>query len=108
MNRGDVVICAAAGDYGKPRPAVVVQSDLFNATHASVVVCPITSEPIDAPLFRVPLRPRAGNGLRLESQVMIDKIVALRRDRIKKRAGRLSASEMNQIDNALRLWLAFE
>src|ERR1017187_6373104 len=60
--RGDVVVCAAPGDYGKPRPAVVVQSDLFNGTHASVVVCLITSHLEDAPLFRIPIA--AGIGMR--------------------------------------------
>src|SRR3974377_2171456 len=105
MNRGDVVICAAPGDYGKPRPAVVVQSDLFNPTHQSVVVCPITSELVDAPLFRVAVQPTASNGLRRPSQVMVDKLIALRRDRIKRRPGVLSADEMARINSALRLWL---
>ena len=53
IKRGDVVICAAPGDYGKPRPAVVVQSDLFNGTHSSVAVCLITSHLEEAPLFRI-------------------------------------------------------
>ena len=55
IERGDVVICAAAGDYGKPRPAVVVQSDLFNGTHSIVAVCLITTHLEDAPLFRIPV-----------------------------------------------------
>ncbi len=105
MNRGDVVICAAPGDYGKPRPAVVVQSDFFNPTHQSVAVCPITSELIEAPLFRIALRPTEANGLRKPSQVMVDKILSLRRDRIKRRAGTLSGSDMARISSALRLWL---
>ena len=53
MKRGDIVLAVARGDYGKPRPAVIVQSDLFNATHASLLVCLLTSELIDAPLFRL-------------------------------------------------------
>jgi mRNA interferase MazF len=105
MNRGDVVICAAPGDYGKPRPAAVVQSNLFNPTHQSVVACPITSELSDTPLFRINVQPTAANGLRKPSQVMVDKVTALRRDRIKRRAGTLSGSDMARIDLALRLWL---
>jgi len=105
VNRGDVVICAAPGNYGKPRPGVVVQSNLFNPTHQSVVICPITSELVDAPLFRVALQPTAANGLRKPSQVMVDKLIALRSDRIKQRAGTLGAGEMARIDSALRLWL---
>ena len=60
--RGDVVLVVAPGDHGKPRPATVVQSDLFNPTHASVVVCPITSDLADAPLFRVPTSPDTALG----------------------------------------------
>ena len=74
--RGDVVTCAPPGEFGKPRPAVVVQSDLFNEPHASVTVCPITSHEVEAPLFRVPLKPTAGNGLKRDSQAMADKITA--------------------------------
>jgi mRNA interferase MazF len=108
ISRGDVVIAAAPGDYGKPRPAVVVQSDLFNPTHASVVVCPITSLVMDAPLFRIALAPSAASGIRAESQVMIDKVMALKRERIRKQVGRLRAAEMRAIEQALRLWLGLE
>src|SRR3974377_413642 len=94
MKRGDVVICAAPGDYGKPRPAVVVQSNLFNLIHNSVVVCPITSELIDAPLFRIAIQPTPANGLRKPSQVMVDKLIPMRRDRITKRAGALTLNEV--------------
>ena len=59
MKRGDIVLAVARGDYGKPRPAVIVQSDLFNPTHASLLVCLLTTELIDAPLFRLPLAPDA-------------------------------------------------
>jgi mRNA interferase MazF len=105
MNRGDVVITTAPGDYGKRRPAVVVQSDLFNPTHGSIVVCPITSELMDASLFRLTVRPEPVNGLKRESQIMVDKMTGLRRDRIKRKAGRLRDSQMAQLDAALRLWL---
>ncbi|MDX8409270.1 MAG: type II toxin-antitoxin system PemK/MazF family toxin [Mariprofundales bacterium] len=67
MKRGDVVVCALAGDYGKPRPAVVVQSDLFNPTHASIVVCPITSHLVEAPLFRINIPANSKTGLKKPS-----------------------------------------
>jgi mRNA interferase MazF len=103
--RGDVVLCVAKGDYGKPRPAVVVQSDLFNSTHASVSLCPITSEIIAAPMFRLTLSPSNHNGLERRSQVMVDKIISLPRERIRRVLGRLSEKQMHDVDAALGLWL---
>lgn len=108
VRRGDVVVCAAPGDYGKPRPAVVVQSDLFNATHASVTVCPVTSDLQDAPLFRITIDPGPGNGLRARSQVMVDKVQALRRDLIRRTIGALSPTQVTRVSDALRLWLGLE
>ena len=105
IKRGDVVICAAPGDYGKPRPAVVVQSDLFNGTHASVAVCLITSHLEDAPLFRIPVGAGRTTGLKSESQVMVDKVIAVPRNKITGRAGMLPASVLKEVDDALRLWL---
>lgn len=80
MRRGDIVVVSASGSYGKPRPAVVIQSDWMVATE-SVLVALITSTIIDAPLFRLSLEPSASNGLKMPSQVMIDKILALPRDK---------------------------
>ena len=108
MKRGDVVICAAPGDYGKPRPAVVVQSDIFNGTHSSVVVCLITSQLEDAPLFRIPAPAGRTTGLKTESQVMVDKVIAIPRDKIAGRAGALSAGALQEVDQALRLWLELD
>ena len=80
MKRGDIVVVAARGAYtGKPRPALIVQSDLFNDTHSSLSICPITPEVIDAPLFRVSLPPGTRTGLDAPSQVMTDKIVSVPR-----------------------------
>jgi mRNA interferase MazF len=87
---------------------VVVQSNLFNPTHASVVVCPVTSHLVDAPLFRLLLPANAGNGLKADSQVMVDKLLALRRDCLRKRIGALAPSEVRLLDRALRLWLALD
>ena len=101
MRRGDVVIVAAAGDYGKPRPAVIVQSDAFPEDHASVIVCQMTSDLADAPDFRVTVEPRASNGLREISQIMADKPVTLRRERIGQIVGRLTEDEIVALDAAL-------
>ena len=105
IKRGDVVICAAPGNYGEPRPAVVVQSDLFNGTHSSVAVCLITTRLEDAPLFRIPVPAGRMTGLELESQVMVDKVIAIPRNKITGRAGALAAGPLKEIDSALRLWL---
>jgi len=106
MTRGEIVIVATKGAYtGKPRPAVVVQSGRFNPTHASVTVCPITSDCIDAPLFRVALPPGDRTGLTVPSQVMADKVVSVPRSSIAHAVGRCDASEMHAIDDALRGWL---
>lgn len=108
MKRGEVVVCVVTGDYGKPRPAVVVQSDLFNPTHASVTICPITSEFREAPLFRLPLDPSGANGLERRSQIMIDKLQSVRRDRVRGTIGTLSPSQLGRVDAALRLWLGLD
>ena len=101
MRRGDLVTVAAAGDYGKPRPAVIVQTDAFPETHASVVICQMTSELADAPDFRVTIDPGETNGLRARSQVMADKPVTIRRERVGRIVGRLSSEDMRRLNIAL-------
>ena len=101
MRRGDVVTVAATGDYGKPRPAVIAQTDAFPEKHASVVVCPLTSELVNAPDFRVTIDPTPENGLRLTSQVMADKPVTIRRERIGQKIGRLDSRDMARLGVAL-------
>lgn len=105
VRRGDIVLVVPSGDYGKPRPAVIVQSDLFNDTHASLTVCPVTSSLVEAPLFRLPLKPSRANGLARQSQIMVDKIQTLRRDRIRERVGVIGQVQMQGVEAALRLWL---
>jgi mRNA interferase MazF len=95
------VTVAAAGDYGKPRPAVIVQTDALPAEHASVVVCQMTSECSDAPDFRVTVDPTARNGLRVVSQVMADKPVTIRRERIGRTIGRLDDRDVSRLNIAL-------
>ena len=105
MRRGDVVTVALAGDFGKPRPALVVQADFFNETHASTTVLPITSTIVDAPLFRITLDPSPGNGLKKVSQIMVDKAVTVRRQRIGKVIGALGGDTLPAVNRALALWL---
>ena len=101
MRRGDVVTVAAAGDYGKPRPAVVVQTDALPEAHASVVVCRMTSDLADAPTFRIEISPTAENGLRALSQVMADKPVTVRRERIGRTIGLLAPEDLSRLNVAL-------
>lgn len=101
MKRGDVVVVAAAGDYGKPRPSVVVQTDAFPNTHPSVVICQMTSDVVDALDFRVTIEPNEKNGLRVRSQVMADKPVTVRRERIGQLVGRLTDADIGRLNIAL-------
>ena len=108
VTRGDMVLCVVAGDFGKRRPALVVQSDLFNPSHASIALLPITSHQIDTPLFRIPIRAGKTNGLETNSQIMVDKITAVRLDRIKERIGRASPKIFQETEVALLRFLGFE
>ena len=101
MRRGDLVTVAATGDYGKPRPAVLVQTDAFPDSHASVVVCQLTSDLADAPDFRVTIEPKPENGLWQTSQVMADKPVTIRRERVGQKIGRLGDQDMARLGIAL-------
>ena len=101
MARGDVVTAVASGDYGKPRPAVIVQTDALPEGLGSVVICQITSDFQAATDFRVTIEPSEGNGLRTLSQVMTDKPVTVRRERLGQLIGRLSAVDMARINVAL-------
>ena len=101
MKRGDVVTVAASGDYGKPRPAVIVQTDALPIEHASVVVCQMTSEYSDAPDFRVTVEATEKNGLRVRSQVMADKPVTIRRERVGQQIGHLDDKDIARLNIAL-------
>lgn len=104
MKRGDVVAVAMSGDFGKPRPAVVIQSDLFDR-HPSVTVLPITSDLRDAPTFRIDLSPDPSNGLRLPSQVMVDKVQTVARRRVGSVIGSVDHGPMATIERALAVFL---
>ena len=101
MQRGDLVTVSLQGDYGKPRPALIVQTNLLSELD-SVVFCPVTSE-LRTAAFRVTVEPTAHNGLRALSQVMVDKLSALPRAKISVPFGRLEEERMRAVDRALLL-----
>jgi mRNA interferase MazF len=105
VKRGDVVIAVFSGDYGKPRPAVVVQTDLANPTHSSLVLCPITSYLENAPLFRLEVRPSLENSLEKSCQIMVDKITTVRKDKVRQVIGRLDEDTMIRVNRSLAFWL---
>ncbi len=105
MRRGDVYTGAARGAYtGKPRPLVVVQDDRFDAT-ASVTVCPLTTNPVEAPLTRIPITPSPGNGLDQPSRLMVDKITTVPRKNLRDALGHLHEDDLVRLDRALIVFL---
>lgn len=101
--RGDLGVVAVAGDFGKPRPALVVQADLFNEAHANVTVVPVTSPLVDAPLFRLTVAPSPGNGLRALPQLVIDKVTTVARTCIGPTIGHVEDDLLLQVNRALAL-----
>jgi len=106
MRRGDLVTIALQGDYGKPRPALVIQADLFDE-HPSVTILPVTGELREAPLFRITIKPGDGNGLLKPSQVMVDKPQTVPREKIGATFGRLDDDDMLAVNRALAVFLGF-
>lgn len=104
MKRGDLVLVAIPGDYGKSRPALIVQSDLF-AEHPSVTICLLTSHIQPAPLFRYAVDPSSENGLAIPSQVQIDKAMTLPRTKLGQVVGRLTERQMQEITRLIALWM---
>jgi mRNA interferase MazF len=102
--RGDIVTIAMQGDYGKPRPALVIQANQFSE-HTSVTILPITSTLVAAPLLRIAVQPNAENGLQKPSQVMVDKAMTVKRDKIGPTFGRIDADTIVEIERCLALFL---
>ena len=108
MRRGDLVLVALPGDYGKPRPAVVVQGDTLTAADCgSVVVCPLTTVLTGTASFRVAVEPSAANGLRHSSEVMVEKLAGVARPRLREVIGSLDRATMQAVERALLLVLGF-
>ena len=104
MKRGDLVLVAAPGDYGKARPAVIIQADVLDKSE-SVLVCLLTSTLIEASNYRVPIAASAHTGLHEPSQVMVEKIMAVRRDKCGTVIGRLSENEIVTLNRQLALMI---
>lgn len=105
MIRGEIWTAAAGSGYvGKPRPVVILQDDRFDAT-ASVTVCAFTSDPTEAPLFRLLVQPDKLNGLQDPSRLMVDKITTVPRSKIGKRVGRLADDDLVRVGQAMMVFL---
>ena len=105
MKRGDVVVVALPGDLGKPRPAVIVQTDIRNEHLRTVLLCPISSYSSDPIFFRVPVAPTLENGIRLPSEIMIEKLQAANKSKIGKVIGRLDDQTMERLAQSLTIAL---
>lgn len=104
MRRGDFVTISLQGDFGKPRPALVIQADAYEH-HSTVTVLPLSSTLLDAPLLRVTIGPNDGNGLKKPSQVLIDKAVTVKREKIGNVFGAARDSEMLEVGRCLAVFL---
>lgn len=105
MRRGEIWTVSGGGDYaGKPRPAVIVQEDGFDATQ-SVTICAFTTDPTEAPLLRLPVAPNAANGLRAPCRLMVDKITTVARGKLGMRIGRLDDEDVVRLNRAMLVFL---
>jgi mRNA interferase MazF len=106
MRRGDIVTVAGGVYANKPRPALIVQDDRFDATD-SLTVCPFTTTPVEAPLLRVPVAADESNGLDRDSFLMVDKITTIRRSNAQTVVGRLEATTLVEFERRLLVFLGF-
>lgn len=105
MSRGDIYTAATRGTYtGKPRPVVIIQDDRFDAT-ASVTVCPLTTNPVEAPLTRIPIEASELNGLEQPGKLMVDKLTTMPRGSLRDRLGRLPEDDLVRVNRALIVFL---
>ena len=105
MRRGEIWTVAGGAAYtGKPRPAVIVQDDRFDAND-SVVVCPLTTDPTSAPILRLPIPSNTRTGLRAPCRLMVDKLTAVPRKRLGMRVGTLNADELKGLNRAIFVFL---
>ena len=105
MKRGDIWTVAGGAAYaGKPRPAVIVQDDRFDASD-SIIVCPLTTDATSAPIFRLPVEPTAANGLQVPCRLMVDKLTTVPRARLGRRLGSLAREDVKALNRALFVFL---
>jgi mRNA interferase MazF len=105
VKRGEIWTVSGGSDYtGKPRPAVIIQDDDFSATR-SVTICAFTTDPTEAPLFRIRVDPGENNGLKAASNIMVDKITTVPRNKIGSRVGRLDDDDLIRLNQAILVFL---
>lgn len=105
MRRGEIwTVAAGTGYAGKPRPAVIIQDDRFDATD-SIVICPFTTDPVDVPLLRLSVEPNERNGLREPCRLMVDKITAVPKARLGSQVGRLGDEDLVRLNRAILVFL---
>ncbi len=105
MKRGEIWTAVGGPDYaGKPRPVVILQDDVFDVTR-SVTICPFTTATTEAPLMRLPVEPSEDNGLRVASQLMVDKITTVSRTKLETRVGRLADEDLVRLNRAAIVFL---
>ena len=102
--RGGFVTIAMQGDFGKPRPALIIQSNQFDE-HASLTVLPVTSTLVEAPLLRITVQPSQRNGLHNASQVMIDKALTIKRDKVGIVFGQIEPDKLIEVERCLAVFL---
>ena len=102
--RGDIVLMSGGVYSSKPRPAVVIQDDLFDGTD-SVTVCPLTTTPVDAPLLRLAIAADSTSGIDTDSFVMIDKITTIRRSNTREPVGQITSVQMLELERRLLVFL---
>ncbi|SEN22088.1 mRNA interferase MazF [Sphingomonas gellani] len=105
LTRGAIVLARTHDAVGDLVACLVIQSDLFNDTHGTITVCPLTQVIGGETLFRVTLSPQEHTGLTAESEIQVDKLVSIRRERLDRVIGHASPTRMEQVDQALRRWL---
>ena len=105
MKRGEIwTVAGGSASAGKPRPAVIIQDDRFDAND-SIVVCPLTTDPTPAPIFRLPVRPSSQSGVRALCWMMVDKVTAVPRKRLGSLVGSLNSDEMRTLNRSLFVFL---
>lgn len=104
MRRGDLVTVAMQGDFGKPRPALIIQADQFDEL-VTLTLLPVTSTLVAAPLFRITVQPSTENGLQKPSQVMVDKVMTVNRDKVRPPFGRIDADTLVAVERCMAVFL---
>ena len=105
MKRGDVVVVALSGGYGKPRPAVVVEADRFLEDFESLLICPMTSDSASHSVARIPVAPTSSTGLTSRSSIMIDKLTVVAKSKVSRVIGRLDEGTLERLDSSLSTFL---